>query len=445
MKKKRNRTAPFKWRPFSRKQKKVLTWWTKKSPYRDYDMIIADGSIRSGKTVSQIDSFLTWSLSQFENEIFIIAGKSMGALKRNVLNPLFQILTAKGIDYKYNRSENFIEIGTNTYYCFGANHEASQDVLQGLTAAGAYADEIALFPKSFVEQMIGRCSVEGSKIFANCNPRGPYHWFKLDYIDKAKEKMILYIHFTMDDNLTLAEKVKERFKRMFSGVFYDRYIRGLWVMAEGIIYDMFKEKEHVISDKEKQKEIIRNADEFFVSNDYGTGTVFVLGLFCVSGGKRYLIKSYYWDAKEEGYQKSDRQYVQDTKDFVEGYSINAFIIPNDALSFIAELYNEGVGPLFIYERTPGSVMDGIRTQANYLKHGEYKIFDNESNQPIIKEYASYVWDEKAQARGEDKPLKENDHGKDMERYFHDGYNRLQQHRVDTQDEEFEDMETISPY
>lgn len=197
----RNPAKGFKFQPFSTKQKKLLTWWTSFSPYRDHDMIICDGSVRSGKTVAMIDGFVTWSLATFKSEDFILAGRSMGALKRNVLKPMFQILLAKGIPFNYNRSENYVEIGTNTYYCFGANNEASQDVLQGLTAAGAYADEGALFPQNFIEQMIARCSVEGSKIWINCNPESPYHFLKTDYIDKAKEKLILHLHFTLDDNL----------------------------------------------------------------------------------------------------------------------------------------------------------------------------------------------------------------------------------------------------
>src|SRR5690606_10595817 len=190
----------FRFQPFSKKQKQVLTWWMPRSPYRDYDMIIADGSIRSGKTIAMIDGFLTWSLETFRHQSFILSGRTMGALKRNVLRPAFEILAAKAIPYRYNRSEHFVQIGTNTYYCFGANNEAAQDVLQGLTAAGAYGDEAALFPQSFIEQMIGRCSVEGSKIWLNCNPAGPYHYLKVDYIDKAEEKRILRLHFTLDDN-----------------------------------------------------------------------------------------------------------------------------------------------------------------------------------------------------------------------------------------------------
>jgi len=232
-----------------------MNFWREGSPYKDYDIVIADGAIRSGKTIACICSFLQWSQESFDGESFIVAGKTMGALKRNVIRPMLQILTAWGWNYNYNRSQNFIEIGTNTYFMYGANTEASQDALQGLTAAGAYADEVALFPQSFIDQMIGRCSVEGAKIFLNCNPEGPHHYIKEEFIDKAKEKNIYHLHFTMDDNLTLAPKVKDRFRRMFTGVFYKRFILGLWVAADGLIYQLFADKpEDFIVDDEWLKE-----------------------------------------------------------------------------------------------------------------------------------------------------------------------------------------------
>ena len=249
------RNKAFQFKPFSPKQLKLLNFWREGSPYKDCDIVIADGSIRSGKTIACICSFLQWSQESFDGESFILAGKTMGALKRNVIRPMLQILTAWGWNYNYNRSQNFIEIGTNTYFMYGANTEASQDALQGLTAAGAYADEVALFPQSFIDQMIGRCSVDGAKIFLNCNPEGPHHYIKEEFIDKAKEKNIYHLHFTMDDNLTLAPKVKDRFRRMFTGVFYKRFILGLWVAAEGLIYQLFADKpEDFIVDDEWLKE-----------------------------------------------------------------------------------------------------------------------------------------------------------------------------------------------
>ncbi len=417
---KNSNVAAFKFQPFSKKQKKALTWWLPQSPHKDKDILIADGAIRSGKTIALSDGFINWSLDSFTNQNFIIAGKSMGALSRNVLNPLKQMLAAKSIAYRHIRSEEpRLEIGTNNYYLFGANDVRSKDTLQGLTAAGALADEVALFPDNFVKEMIDRCSIENSKLWWNCNPQGPNHFIKTDYIDQLEKKNILRLQFNLDDNLTLSEKIKQRYRRMFSGMWYQRNILGLWVLAEGLIYDMFNEDKHLISDKKEQDKILKKIERFYIANDYGTGTVFTLGLFGVTGnGNTYLVKSFYYDAKKAGKQKADSEYADDLKQFIKGYKVNRIIIPDDALSFINECRNQKIGPIKKFYREPGTVVDGIRLQANMLATKKYKIFDNKSNKPVIDEYYSYVWDEKAQEKGEDKPVKKNDHGKDMERYFH---------------------------
>ncbi len=416
----KNNVAAFKFQPFSPKQKKAITWWMPQSPHKDKDILIADGSIRAGKTVALIDGFVNWSLDTFSYQNFIIAGKSMGALSRNVLNPMKQMLAAKGIAYRHVRSEEpRLEIGTNTYYLFGANDVRSKDTMQGLTAAGALADEVALFPENFVKEMINRCSVDKSKLWWNCNPQGPNHYIKKEFIDMAKEKNILRLHFVLDDNLTLAEKIKERYRRMFTGMWYQRNILGLWVLAEGLIYDMFNKDTHLITDKKEQGKILEEVNRYYIANDYGTGTVFTLGLFGVTGsGESYLIKSFYYNAKKNRKQKSDSQYVNDLKKFMKGYKISRIIIPDDALSFINECRDQKLGNIKVFNRDPGTVIDGIRLQADMLATEQYKIFDNKSNQPVIDEYYSYIWDEKAQIKGKDKPIKENDHGKDMERYFH---------------------------
>lgn len=409
--KRRKRTTSFKFQPFSLKQKKLLMWWTDNSPYKDYDMIIAEGAIRSGKTISCIDSFMTWSLAKHRNQNFILAGKSMGALKRNVLEPMFQILTAKGLEYHYHRSENpHVTVGSNTYYLFGASNEASQDTLQGLTAAGAYLDEVALFPQSFVDQAIGRCSAEtgsnGAKLFFNCNPEGPYHWFKTEYIDKAKEKKILVLHFTMEDNLSLSEKVKARFRRMFSGVFFKRYILGLWVMAEGVIYDMFDDE------RNKVPTIDRDYIDYYISCDYGTKNPTTFGLWGKSGGTWYKVKEYHYDGRERGRQKTDEEYYSDLEDFAGSHYIRAVVVDPSAASFIAAIEKHG---RFFVQPANNDVIDGIRNMATALSQG--LIAYNDCCYETFREFASYVWDEKAVRRGEDKPIKENDHQMDADRYF----------------------------
>lgn len=233
----------FKWQPFSKKQLKVMTWWNNTSPMKDKDGIIADGAVRSGKTISMAPSFVIWAMEEYDECDFAICGKTIGSLKRNVLNTLKKQLHSLKYRYEHKRSENLLIVSknnkTNYFYLFGGKDESSQDLIQGMTLAGIFFDEVALMPESFVEQGIARLSVEGAKFWFNCNPKNPNHWFKLNYVDKLIEKNILYLHFTMDDNLTLSEKVKERYKRMFTGVFFKRNILGLWVTAEGAIYDIF--------------------------------------------------------------------------------------------------------------------------------------------------------------------------------------------------------------
>lgn len=420
MRRTKRQVKVFKFKPFSIKQRRLLNWWRDGSPYKDYDIVIADGAIRSGKTIAMICSFLQWTMETFQGEDFIIAGKSIGALKRNVLKPMFQILSAWGIPYDYNRSENFIIVGGNTFYCFGANNEASQDVLQGLTAAGALADEVALFPQSFVDQMIGRCSIDGSKIFMNCNPRGPYHYMKTEFIDKAAEKRIYHLHFTMDDNLSLSERVKERFRRMFSGVFFKRYILGLWVMAEGIIYDMFDESVHKVPTVE------RIYSEYYVAIDYGTQNPTTFGLWGKYGKSWYKVKEYYYSGRDEGKQKTDEDYYKDLEKFIGPISqeqvvddygfysskLKGVIVDPSAASFIALIKQKGELPV---RDASNEVLDGIRNVATALKTG--LIYYNDCCINTFKEFYSYAWDPKAQERGEDKPVKENDHCLDGDRYF----------------------------
>ncbi|MEE0656450.1 MAG: PBSX family phage terminase large subunit [Blautia hansenii] len=253
MPRKQKKPARFDFKPFSEQQRRLIHWWRPVTKASENDTIIADGAIRSGKTIAMVVGFLTWSQEMFSGQSFILAGKTMGALKKNVVRPMLQMLEAWGWPYTYIRSgtDARLEIGNNTYYLYGANTEASQDALQGLTAAGAYADEAALFPQNFIDQMIGRCSVEGAKIWMNCNPENPHNYIHEEFIQKAKEKKVYRLHFTMDDNLTLPQKTKERYYRTWAvgSVFYKRFILGLWVAADGLIYQQFADnvEEYLIS------------------------------------------------------------------------------------------------------------------------------------------------------------------------------------------------------
>lgn len=245
MAKKKKRPAKFEFKPFSDQQRRLIHWWRPIARTSENNYVVADGSIRSGKTIACIIGFLTWSQEMHSGQSFIMAGKTMGALKKNVIRPMLQILEAWGWPYEYVRSgpEPHISIGSNVYYLFGANTEAAQDSLQGLTAAGAYLDEAALFPKSFVDQAVARCSVDGWKFWMNCNPEGPHHFICEEYLnpEEKKKKKVYHLHFTMDDNLSISPKRKAEYKNAWphGSVFYKRFILGMWVSADGLIYQQF--------------------------------------------------------------------------------------------------------------------------------------------------------------------------------------------------------------
>ncbi len=424
----------FKFKPFSTKQRKILNWWCDTSPVKDYDGIIADGAIRSGKTISMSLSFVFWAMTSFNGMNFAMCGKTIGSFRRNVLFWLKLMLKSRGYKVSDHRADNLVIVTKgdteNYFYIFGGKDERSQDLIQGITLAGVFFDEVALMPESFVNQATGRCSVDGSKYWFNCNPDGPYHWFKVNWIDKSigylgkkkveeireeaqKEhredglKKILYLHFTMDDNLSLLEKIKERYRSMYTGVFFQRYILGLWCVAEGIIYDMFSKEKHVV-DKMKVAEV----GKYYVSCDYGTqnATVFLLWSKGIDG-KWYCVREYYYSGRDESMQKTDDEYAYDLEKFLNGIKPLAVIVDPSAASFITLLKKSG----YKVKKARNDVLDGIRFTGMSLNMCNILFLACCMN--TIKEFSSYIWDAKTCERGEDKPIKQHDHAMDAVRYF----------------------------
>jgi len=415
----RNKRAPFRWIPFSKKQLKVLTWWMPESPVSNKDGIICDGSVRAGKTIVMSFAFIIWAMETFNFQNLILAGKTIGAFRRNVLFLLKIILRLRGYKVKDKRADNLLIIQrrktgvVNYFYIFGGRDERSQDLVQGITAAGAFFDEVALMPESFVNQAIARCSVDGAKLWFNCNPEGPYHWFKVDFIDRLEEKNLIHIHFTMDDNPALTEETKARYRRMFVGLFFKRFILGLWVLAEGVIYDMWDEAKHLF-DYAGEK-----YDEYGISADYATATVMTWALYGVKRDrtgkgqdKVYLIKEYYWNAKKKGRQKTDGEFADDFESFLGDIKPRSIYLDPSAASFKAELRKRGYNQL---KDADNDVINGIRLVSNFLT--SLRFFVERGCADTRAEFSAYVWDPKAQERGEDKPLKQNDHAMDRDRYF----------------------------
>lgn len=397
----------FKFKPFSEKQKKVLTWWCPASPVKDMDGIIADGAIRSGKTLSMSLSYVLWAMSSFNQQNFGMAGKTIGSFRRNVLFWLKLMLTSRGYTLSDRRSDNLLIVSkgntVNYFYIFGGKDERSQDLIQGITLAGMFFDEVALMPESFVNQAVARCSVEGSKFWFNCNPDSPRHWFKINWIDKAGEKHLLYLHFTMDDNLSLSERIKARYRSMYVGVFFKRFIDGIWCVAEGLVYSMFDEEKHV-TDKH-----MTGVKEWIVSVDYGTVNPFAAGLWSFNGRKAQKEAEYYYDSKETGIRRDDETHYQEICKLIGDRQIEFIIVDPSAASFIETINKHAK---YIPRGAKNDVLDGIRVQTTFLNKGI--ISYHKDCEPTINEYGLYSWDMESP---EDVVIKEFDHCLDSDRYF----------------------------
>ena len=397
----------FAFKPFSVKQKQVLTWWCPNSPVKDKDGIIADGAIRSGKTLCMSLSYVLWAMESFNQQNFGMAGKTIGSFRRNVLFWLKMMLVSRGYSVVDHRSDNLIVVSkgttTNYFYIFGGKDERSQDLIQGITLAGMFFDEVALMPESFVNQATGRCSVTGSKFWFNCNPDNPRHWFKVNWVDKCKEKNIIYLHFTMDDNLSLSEKIKERYRSMYVGVFFKRYILGLWCVAEGLVYSMFSEERHV------KKEHMTGALTYVVSVDYGTVNPFSAGLWAFDGWHSQREAEVYYNSREVGKRVDDEEYYKMLKKLIGNRRVECIIVDPSAASFIEVIkkYNE-----YSVMGANNDVLDGIRVVTTMLNNDMISV--HEDCQDNIKEYGLYVWDEE---KGDDVVIKENDHSMDDTRYY----------------------------
>ena len=389
---------------FSKRQKLSMLWW-KYPSFKDRDAIICDGSVRSGKSVSMTVGFILWSMSSFEGEKFAICGKTVESLRRNIVLNLREWLPGD-FHIVEKRAENkiIITVGdrSNTYFLFGGKDEASYMLIQGITLAGILMDEVALMPQSFVDQACARCSVPNSKLWFNCNPAGPEHWFYKEWVMKEREKNALHIHFTMEDNLSLSARIKERYERMFSGVFYDRYIRGMWVVAEGLVYPMFSSATHTVDEH-------GDGGVYYVSMDYGTINPTAMGLWRIHNGTATMEREYFHDSRKERKQKTDEEYYEDLEQFVGDTRIERIIIDPSAASFKECIRRHGK---FKVQDADNSVLDGIRFTGSLLNQGKVKIHSSCTN--TIREFGAYLWDEKAK---DDAVIKENDHSMDQMRYL----------------------------
>lgn len=384
----------------SPKQQKILAF-----PYSKYDALICDGAVRSGKTSNMMWAFVRWAMENFSGQRFGVCGRTVDSCTKNIIVPFTAMSLAKErYIIRWRRGDKVMEVRrgavTNYFEVFGGKDEASYTLIQGRTLAGVLLDEVVLMPRSFVEQALTRCSVDGAKLWFSCNPGSPQHWFYTEWIKRHKERNALYLHFEMTDNLGLSEKTLERYQNMFTGVFYDRYIRGLWVLAEGLVYDFGEE--NIVDD-------VPESGEYYISCDYGTLNPFSAGLWCWDGKTATRIREYYYSGREEHRNKTDEEYYTELEKLVGELPVISVIVDPSAASFIEVIKRHGK---FKVRKAVNDVLPGIATTARYLRSGALKI--HRSCKDAIREFGLYRWDEKST---EDRPIKENDHAMDDTRYF----------------------------
>lgn len=392
--------------PISKKQMQIMAF-----PFTKYDALICDGAIRSGKTVFMMLSFVDDAMRRYNGQRFGICGKTVDSTIKNIIAPYMQMT---GVKEKYKiqwkRSDKLLVVSQgdqkNVFEIFGGKDESSYMLIQGRTLAGVLLDEVALMPRTFVEQACARCSVEGSKLWFNCNPESPEHWFYKEWICQPETKNALCLHFQLEDNPALSKKIIDRYKALYAGVFYRRYILGEWCMAEGLIYQFDKD---IHSTTDLPDELNQGYGEWYISCDYGTLNPFSAGLWWVYQSKAIRVAEYYYSGRSSSVQLTDEEYYQELEKLAGDRYIRAVIVDPSAASFIATIRRHG---RFSVRKAKNDVLPGIRLVATMLKAGVIKI--GASCTDAIREFGLYRWDEKGEV---DKPIKENDHAMDDIRYF----------------------------
>ena len=391
---------------FSPKQKRVLTWWIPGSPDASFDAIVCDGAVRSGKTMAMGLSFFLWAMACFDGKKFGVCGKTISSLRRNVLSEILPRLEGLGATWKEKRTENLVTVAfwghENQFYIFGGRDESSASLIQGITFAGVLLDEVALMPQSFVEQACARCSVAGSRLWFNCNPAGPSHWFYKSWVLGAGERNCLRLHFTMEDNPSLTEAIRKRYERLYTGVFYRRFILGQWAQAEGRVYDFFE--------PEMAKPVPQGPfDKWYISCDYGTVNPTYMGLWGRCGSVWYRVSEFYFDSRAKQRQMTDEEYAAALEKLAGRRQITAVIVDPSAASFIAVLRKRG----WRVQKAVNEVLSGIRRTSDCLKEGRIVICQDCAD--CLREMDEYVWDLSSGAK--DRVKKEHDHAMDDMRYF----------------------------
>lgn len=378
-----------------------------------------EGAVRSSKTVASTFAWMRYTRRGPGGNLVMI-GKTERTLKRNVLDPIIDMVGSKRARYLGGSGE--FHLFGRRIYTAGANDIKSVEKIQGLTLAGAYGDEIATWPEELFNMLGTRMSIPGAQMFGTCNPAGPAHWLKTNWLDRAAMWIdhegdthlgdgdaldLNRYSFTLDDNPHLPPDFVESLKKQYFGLFYKRYILGLWVPAEGAIYGMWDPKQHVVT---TMPTIVRS---FSLGIDHGTLNPFagiVLGLG--ADGNLYLYQEWRWDSKRRQQQLTDVEYSQRLRQWLKDLGIvpEWWVVDPSALSFRTQLLADGI----VTHPADNSVLDGIRLVASLFALGVLKV--HKGCEGLIAEIPGYTWDPDKAEKGEDAPIKLQDHSCDAMRY-----------------------------
>ena len=397
-----------KFKEYNKKQKYVL-----KNANSRWNLLT--GAVRSGKSYIG-DDLIIKRLEQLPDGRRALIGKTETTIMRNILDPLQDKYGDKFISDIQGKKREAVIFGKK-FYCIGANDARATKKLQGAGLIYAFGDEITTWPEEFFNMLKSRLSDEGAMFDGSCNPAGPYHWLKKTIID-VNDLDVFHQHFTIDDNKVLSKHFVEELKKEYIGVWYQRYVKGLWVLAEGLVYPFFND-ENLIDVSDMPKMI-----NHWIGCDYGTSNDTVFQLIGLGQDyKLYVIDEWRWGSKNNGKPKTDVQLREALQDFIFKHQVNPqwIVVDPSAKSFITELYQHRdeftIGkykPFANISPAKNDVSDGIRLVSSVV--GANKLIINRRLDKLIQEFNSYSWDSKQQEKGQDKPIKKYDHGLDALRY-----------------------------
>lgn len=358
------------------------------------------GAVRSGKTYSSILK-LIWFLKSGPQGSIMIVGVNRDTIQRNVLEQLYSFL---GFPVPSSKTTEAKLYGRNIYFV-GAHDEGAARRIKGSTLACAYVDEATDIPLPFWKMLLSRLSIGGAQLFATCNPEGPFHWLKKEFIDRSDELDLVSWNFTLDDNPSLDEKFKNDIKKEYSGMWYKRYILGEWAVSHGLIYDAYDE----LNEYENKK---NNPQYYIAGIDYGTSNATAAVLCGISSlwPQITVEAEYYYDSVKRGRQKTDSELADDIQSFISARGVRAIYVDPSAASLKVELNNRDLPVL----DANNDVIEGIKTVSKFISNKNLAIHKSCTN--LRECIQTYSWDPKAADQGEDKPLKKREHICDALRY-----------------------------